>query len=185
MGRALRIVVLVCLAAIAGFGGVAATAAEPLFTAAREGDFVVVSATVDLPVTPSLAWSVLTDYDNYPRFISSMDRSKVVSRGPDGLVLEQQSEIGVLFFVQRVEVRLAVIEDPPRSIVSRSIDGSFRDLTGRYELVPIEGGVRLRYTGRWVPAFAMPPLVGMALVRYSLEKHFSEMMAEILRRAGR
>jgi hypothetical protein len=81
-------------------------------------------------------------------------------------------------------VRLAVLETPRRSIVSRSLAGSFRDLAGRYELEPVKGGIRLSYSGRWSPDFSLPPVLGMAAVRYSLEKHFSEMMAEILRRSA-
>jgi ribosome-associated toxin RatA of RatAB toxin-antitoxin module len=154
------------------------------FRATRDGEVVSVSAAAELPVDAAVAWSVLTDYESYPRFISGMSRSAVIARNAEGVVLEQKSELGALFFVQRVEVRLAVVEAPPRSIASRAIDGSFRDLTGRYELEPVPGGVRVSYSGRWVPAFYLPPLVGMAVVRHSLEKHFSEMMAEIQRRGA-
>ena len=38
-------------------------APELSFSATREGEFVNVSASVDLPVDRDLAWSVLTDYE--------------------------------------------------------------------------------------------------------------------------
>ena len=115
---------------------------------------------------------------------ASTNTEAIVERTPQGLILEQESELGVLFFVQHISVRLLVTQTPFQRVESRGIGGSFREFSGRYELEPTARGVRLSYTGRWVPAFFLPPLVGMVLVRQSLEKHFSEMIAEIRRRAG-
>lgn len=154
------------------------------FSALREGEFIIVSASVDLPVAAALAWSVLTDYERYPRFITGLRESRIIARGPSALVLEQKGEFGILFFSQAVETRMLVVETPPRSIVSRSIGGSFRDMTGRYELQPLPQGVRLIYSGQLVPEFGVPPLIGMPAVRYVLWREFSEMVDEIMRRAA-
>jgi ribosome-associated toxin RatA of RatAB toxin-antitoxin module len=154
------------------------------FSAVREGAFIKVSASVELPVDPALAWAVLTDYDHYAGFISGLSESKVLDRNPDGVVIEQKGELGVMFFKQSVHTRMLVTELPPASVVSRGIDGSFKDLTGRYDLQPAGSAVRLVYSGSFVPDFFLPPLIGMAVVRYALEKNFSELAAEIVRRAG-
>ena len=152
----------------------------------REGDFVIVTAGIDLAVDVKSAWAVLTDYEGYPRFVSDMHSSKILSRGgpeSDGpLVIEQKGEFGFLVFTQPVEVRMVVFESPPRTIVARAISGSFRDFIGRYEITPTQAGVRLGYTGRFVPDFVMPPVIGLAAVRYSMQKRFDELVAEIQRR---
>ena len=156
---------------------------EVQLRAEREGEFITVTAQVDMAVQPAAAWAVLTDYESYPRFISTISVSRVVSRNEKGIVLHQQGMFGVLFFFQPVEARLLVTESPPHVVVARSIDGSFRDLMGRYELEPLAGGVRLVYKGRFIPEFPVPPLVGMPTVRFALERHFQELADEIVRRA--
>jgi ribosome-associated toxin RatA of RatAB toxin-antitoxin module len=125
---------------------------------------------------------VLTDYERYPRFISSMRESKVVSRSSEGLVVEQKGSFSFLFFSQGIDVRLLVSEFPPNVIESRAIDGDFRVMNGRYELLQHGNNVRLSYSGRLVPNFSLPPIIGMKIMRYILLRNFREMVEEILRR---
>ncbi|MBE0627582.1 MAG: SRPBCC family protein [Burkholderiales bacterium] len=171
---------LVVSAAGAAYGQTASSEID--FSATREGEFIVAEARVDLAAAPALAWAVLTDYEAYPRFISTMRVSKVVSRDRTGTVVDQKGSFGFLFFSQEIEARMLVAEFPPSSIVARSVGGSFRELLGRYELLPVGGGVRLSYTGRLVPEFSLPPLIGMSIVHYALKKNFTEMVDEIRRR---
>jgi hypothetical protein len=113
-----------------------------------------------------------------------MRESKIVSRGPGGTVVEQKGSFGFLFFSEDIEARMLVTESPPGTIVARSIGGSFRQLLGRYELLPLGKGVHLSYSGRLVPEFDLPPLIGMSIVRYALKQNFTEMVDEIRRRAA-
>ncbi len=55
-------------------------------------------------------------------------------------------------------------------------------MTGRYELQASGAGVRLSYSGRFVHDFNLPPLIGMSIVHYALQRNFVEMSDEILRR---
>lgn len=155
---------------------------EISFSLTRDGDYIQTDAHVELPVAPSLAWSVLTDYEAYPRFISSMAESKIVSRGPAGLVVEQKGRFSVLFFSQAIKVRLQVSEFPPNAIESRAIDGDFRAFTGRYELLATGKGVRLSYAGRLLPKFYLPPLIGTRIMRHVQLENFNELVGEMLRR---
>lgn len=174
----------VCAGTLACVVALDAAAGDLQFTASRDGALVKVSASVDLPVDRVLAWKVLTDYDHYADFISGLVESRVVERTPEGLVIEQKGDIGVLFFRQAAYSRMLVTEQPPTAVISRGLGGTFRDLSGRYELQPVASGVRLTYTGSFVPEFFLPPLVGMAVVHHTLERNFSELAAEIVRRAG-
>jgi ribosome-associated toxin RatA of RatAB toxin-antitoxin module len=158
------------------------SAPEISFSVTRDGEFIKTDARVDLPVAPSLAWSVLTDYERYPHFISSMSDSKIASRSPEGLVVEQKGELSFLFFSQGIEVRLLVSEFPPNVIESRAIGGDFRVMTGHYELLRVEKGVRLTFSGRLVSKFALPPVFGLSIVHYLLLRNFREMVDEMLRR---
>jgi ribosome-associated toxin RatA of RatAB toxin-antitoxin module len=153
-----------------------------MFTATREGEFIVVEARVDLKASPDTVWAALTDYEKYPTFISTMRESKILSRGPEGVVVNQKGSFGFLFFSQEIETRLVVQETPPSVIVARSVQGSFRDMRGRYELQPLSGGTRLLYSGRFHPEFKLPPIVGTSVVHYAMQRNFTEMLDEIMRR---
>jgi ribosome-associated toxin RatA of RatAB toxin-antitoxin module len=160
-------------------------APEVVFSASREGESVTVFGAVELPVEPRVAWSVLTDYEGYPRFISQLRESRIVARNETGVVLEQRGEFGILFLSQTIRSRLLVTEQAPRAVLARAIEGPLRDFQGVYELEPVPHGVRLVYRGRFVPEFHLPPFIGMAALRYALRRNFQEMTLEILARAQR
>lgn len=155
---------------------------EVIFTAIREGDFIVAEARVELRASPDTVWAVLTEYEKYTTFISTLRESKVVSRGPDGVLVDQKGSFGFLFFSRDIETRLLVQETPPNIIVARSVQGSFRDMRGRYELQPLGSGTRLLYAGRFQPEFSLPPIVGISVVHYAMQRNFTEMVEEIVRR---
>jgi carbon monoxide dehydrogenase subunit G len=157
---------------------------EPLtIEVGRDGDFITVAASVDLKADVQIAWEVLSNYDDLARFIPDIRSSRVIKRDAGGpLVVEQKGEFGVLFFRHAVEVTMEVSEERPRRIVARAISGSMKDMETRYDLLPSEKGVKLGYYGRFVPDFFIPPLIGLAIVRRTLERRFRAMAEEIERR---
>jgi len=148
----------------------------------RDGEFVTVSASVLMHVDLRVAWAVLSDYDHLSKFIPDMQSSRVVSREGNKLRVEQKGDVGFLFYREPVNVLLEVDEEPPRLIVARSISGNVRGLETRYELHPSASGVRLDYTGRFVPSFSIPPLIGMPIVSRMIERRFRAMVDEIQHR---
>lgn len=179
-GRALAIV-LCALAAALGMARFAC-AGELTIDVSREGEFVSVKASVEVDADMGIAWEVLTDYDHLARFIPDMKSSRVVKRDGSSVVVEQKGEFGFLFFSKDIDVTLAVSEQPPRRIDARAIAGNLKDLEASYELKGSAGGMQLGYTGRFVPDFFLPPLIGMPLVRRSLERRLRAMVDEIERR---
>ncbi len=156
---------------------------EADLSVARDGDYVVVSARADIPVERSLAWEVLTDYDRYPRFIPDLRISRVLSRSEGLAVVEQEGRFTFLFFSEPVEVRLAVHEEPRHLVESHALAGNLKDLKSRYELLDEPSGTRLVYSGRFVPQ-ALPPFIGLLVVRSALRKQFFALVAEIARRGA-
>ncbi len=148
----------------------------------REGEFVSVRASAELKASPRIAWEVLTDYDHLAEFIPDVRSSRVLRRTSEGVLVEQKGEFSFLFFRQPIEVTMAVSEHPPRRIAARAVAGDMKNMEGSYELQPSEAGVRLVYSGRFVPGFFVPPLIGMPIVRRSLERRFRAMVQEIERR---
>ena len=77
---------------------------------------------------------------------------------------------------------LEVLEVPPYRIDARRIAGNIRELETRYELGTSAAGVRFDYSGRFIPEFSLPPLIGMPIVRRIVERRFRAMVEEIVRR---
>ena len=148
----------------------------------RDGEFVTVSASAVMKVDPHVAWAVLSDYDHLAKFIPDMKSSRVVSRDGNRLRVAQQGDVGFFFYKEQVNVLLEVHEEPPVRITARSIEGNVRQLETRYELHASGAGTRLDYAGRFVPDFAIPPLIGMPLVNRLIERRFRAMVTEIQRR---
>ncbi len=180
--RLMRLLPWLLLAwAVIGANTVAADESIEL-EAAWEGDFVSVSASADLPVDAATAWSVLTDYDHFARFIPDIAASRIVSRSLDGMVVEHEGEFGFLFFRQPMHLVLDVVLEPPRRIFARSLSGDLRDLSSSYEIHQLPQALRLTYNARFLPAFPLPPFIGLAVVRHEMKKQFAAIVNEIVRR---
>ncbi|HYS51643.1 MAG TPA: SRPBCC family protein [Burkholderiales bacterium] len=148
----------------------------------RQGEYITVSASALMQVDARIAWEVLSDYDNLAQFIPDLKSSRVVSRDGNRVRVEQKGEIGFFFYWQPVDVTLEVLEQPPHRIDARRIAGNIRELETRYELGTSAAGVRFDYSGRFIPDFSVPPLIGMPIVRRIVERRFRAMVEEIVRR---
>jgi hypothetical protein len=164
--------------------GALAAPAEIVVDTTREGDAYLITAHGDLDADAGLAWRVLTEYERYPAFVPDLQSSRTVSRGADRAVVEQRGELRFLWVRMPLEVRYEIREYPPRVVESRATSGSFREMTGRYEVLQNGGVLRVAYTGRLVPDFAMPPLIGTIAVRMNAERQFTAMIEEIERQSA-
>src|SRR5258708_31783206 len=86
----------------------AAPAHEIAIEIAREGEFVSVRASAELAASPRIAWEVLTDYDHLAEFIPDVRSSRVLRRGPEGVLGEPKGEFGFLFFRHPIEATMAM-----------------------------------------------------------------------------
>jgi hypothetical protein len=163
-------------------GYAAATpAAEVSVRATRNGDVLEVVASAEFEGNVARTWQVLTDYGRMAEYVHSLEVSRVVSRERNSAVVEQKGEARVLFFSYPINVRLAVTEHPYERVESRAIAGNFREMRGAYVLEAREGRIKLRYTGRLVPDFFIPPLIGTLVLRRNVEETFRAMVEEIER----
>lgn len=148
-----------------------------------QGESITVTASAEMRVDPLTAWKVITDYDHLAEFIPYMRSSRVLERDADRFMIEQTGEFSFLVFRQPVQAKLAVVESPQRRVTARAVGGNLREMEGRYTLESLPAGtVRLTYSGRLVPDFAIPPVIGNLVVRNVLITQFGAMVKEIVRR---
>ncbi|PWT70548.1 MAG: hypothetical protein C5B46_09295 [Proteobacteria bacterium] len=174
-----------CTLALTLYGLQAAAAAvDPVSVEARrDGEAVLVEARGSVQADLRLAWDVLTAYERYPAFISELKSSRILARSGATAIVEQKGEAGFFLFHFPIEVVFSVTEEAPSAVRSRAISGTFREMTGIYELTEDGDRVRLTYRGRMVPSFRLPPLVGVPALRSAVQKQFTALVEEIGRRA--
>jgi len=165
---------------------VARAAEDVIVEVHRHGERFDVRARAVVAALPAVAWQVLTDYERLPRFIPGITKSVVRSRHGNRVLLDQSGEARFLLFTYPIAVQLDVVEWPPDWVASRAIGGNVRRMNGRYELRPgpDRGSVLLLYYGEIELDFELPPVVGSAAVRGTIEQQFTAMVAEVERRAA-
>jgi len=161
-------------------------AEDVLFDVQRSGARIDVRASALVSAPIAIVWSTLTDYERLPQFIPGMSSSVVAARQGNRLVVDQVGEARFLFFALPIDVRLEVTQSPPDWVASRAVRGNVRRMTGHYDLHadPARGTVLVRYYGDIEPDFDLPPLVGLAALRSTVEAQFNALLEEIERRAA-
>jgi hypothetical protein len=159
-----------------------AWAAEVVVQVTRSDEALEVQATAEFRGEMHRTWQVLTGYERYADFIPDMHLSRVVVRDGSRVEVEQKGEARILFIGFPIDVRMSVIEYPRERIVSRATAGNFREMLGEYRLEEGRGRMKLHYTGRLVPDFIVPPVIGTLVFRHNIETSFRALVGEIERR---
>ena len=160
---------------------VPAQAAEITVSATRRGDTLRVEASADFEGSLERAWQVLTDYGRFADFVPDLQVSRIVSRDGNTALVEQKGAARLLFWSYPMEVRLAITEYPFERIVSRSVAGNFREMENTYTLEMRSGQVHLTYSGRMIPDFYVPPLIGTLALSQNVESSFRALVNEMER----
>jgi len=137
------------------------------------------------PVSDSIVWKVLSDYEHIPRFVRSV-RSSELRHGEDGRLLLSQEAVGGIFFMRRrVRVVLEIRELTGRRIGFRDVSGEdFRRYVGEWRLTPDSSGTRVEYELAAEPRVAIPRMVCRSMLRRTAQDLLEQVRVEILRRAG-
>ena len=160
--------------------------AEVEIAATRDGEQMTLTATIYAPVTPQVAWAVLTDFDRMAGWVPNLQESRVVSRpGERPLRLAQKGvkHVGLLTFAFESvrEVELA----PIQTMKVKGVSGNMRKLESTMRLTPQGEGTRIEYHLELIPNYWVPPLIGPALIRRESRLQFEAIIDEMVRRAAK
>lgn len=92
---------------------------------------VLISTSVDM------AWSVLTDYNNTPKFMPHVASSQVIMANGNQKVVEQVDARQVFFISTRSRIRSAITETAKTRIDFQAIKGDLKSMKGYWLLEPI------------------------------------------------
>lgn len=147
-----------------------------------DGHEVTVDVNCFVSATPQEAWSVMTDYGHATQFISNLERSTVLSRTNEIVLVSQKGTMGWGPFSVTLESVTEIRLTPFEKMQSRMISGNMKKYNGLTRLIPEGTGTRIVYHVVSVPDVWIPPLIGRVLVEHETRERFQQLLDEILRR---
>ena len=138
-----------------------------------------VSASGTVKAAPAAVWKVLTDYESMPEFVPDLTKNKVMSRNGNQAIIEQSGVARFLFLSRAIHLVVQAAEEPMSAIDITLVTGDMKVYACRWELTALpDGGTRVSYTGRMVPKFYVPGMLGSNIIRRDIER----MMKAVLQR---
>ena len=145
-----------------------------------EGVFVDVHFHV--PVTPQEAWAVMTDYDHATAFISKLEKSAILSRTDDTLLVAQKGTLGYGPFSMTIDTVTEVRMTPYEKLQGHLVSGNMKKNESTTRLAADANGTRIDYHLESIPQVWLPPVIGRKLVEFETRARFRQLRDEILRR---
>ena len=152
---------------------------------ARQGAGWLVEGSFVVPVSPAVAWEVLTDFDHMGRFLTNLSFSQVLDRQGNVLQVEQRGIARFGLFSFKFQSLREITLTPVSHIHARGLSGNIKHFVSDLRVAEEGSGTRLTYRAEMEPDFWLPSLQGPSLLRHEMAEQFSAMVAEMLRRAGR
>ena len=153
---------------------------------ASEREVVDVHAFAEFDANPTTIWSTLTDYNRLEEFVPGIQSSRLLERLGNQVRVSQKGAAKLAFFSFPIDVVLVCTEAEPFRIDVRVESGNLKRLEGGYLIVPLPDKGPLRHRLEWKgliePEDALPPVIGLLVMRRNMEAQFDGMVREILRR---
>jgi ribosome-associated toxin RatA of RatAB toxin-antitoxin module len=111
----------------------ALSAGNPVVTG-QDGSYV---GWIVISASREVVWSVLTDYENFERFLPTVASSSIVEADASRKVVEQVDSRRVLMMDVESMVKTENIEQSPDRIYFQLLDGDLKTLKGYWKLHPI------------------------------------------------
>ena len=182
--RARRGLVACLLLAMTGSPlGAGGARSQPVTVREQDGVYRV-AATFETAQPASLVRQVLTDYEQIPRFMPDVRRSRVVAREPAHVVVEQEATAKLLFFSKTIHLRLLVRETDDTIAFTDACGRSFHRYEGTWTLRQEDGKAVVTYQLTAQPAFDVPEFLLTRLLKRDADRMIARLQAEMAARAA-
>jgi ribosome-associated toxin RatA of RatAB toxin-antitoxin module len=134
---------------------------KPLVKIEKRGDRNYVVGTVLIDAKTESIWSVLVDYSHAPKIFKNLKSCEVVGQKGEAKLVRQIVNTGspITF-----DYTVLLVEKKPYSIEWARESGSFKEVTGTWQLEPVEFGRQTRVTysifidgGMFLPGWLLTP----------------------------
>lgn len=147
-----------------------------------QGSEVTTDVEFFVHATPQETWAVLTDYDHATEFISGLERSAILVRSGDMLIVSQKGRVDYGPFFATFETIAEIQLTPYETISSRMVSGNMKKNQSTTLISQEAGGTRVVHHLESIPDVWIPPIIGRILIAHEVRNRFRQLIAEILRR---
>ena len=133
---------------------------------------------------PSVALTVLTDYEQIPRFMPDVRTSLVRERGTGWTVVEQEAESRLMMFSKRIHLVLLIEEQPDALIFRDRCGQTFVRYEGAWRLSSENGHTVITYELTAEPSFDVPGVILKRILRRDSGRMIVSLQREIAARAA-
>ena len=178
---------LLGLAALACFAsaGVSAQGKGPVrsIDVAQTDDGYVATVVMAAAVPSSIAWDVLTDFDNMAKWVPNLKESKIVSRDGNVMTVEQKgtARFGLLSFPYTSVRKMQL--DPQKTIQATQVSGNMKRLMSLMKVSADGTGTRLDYRLELVPSSIASAVLSPDFLKSEITEQFTAIVAEMVRRS--
>ena len=148
----------------------------------NDGKEIIVDAYFTVPVNSQLVWETLTDFDNIPGFISSVQSSQIINKTGNTLHVTQNSiirfSVATFNFESVREVNLV----PFNKINERMISGNMHKMEETTQITPEGNQTRISYHANIIPDMWILKYIGHIFIEEEAREQFQEIRDEIIRR---
>ena len=146
-------------------------------------DGYVATLVMQAPVSPKIAWDVLTDFGNMEKWVPNVRESKVINGQGNTLTIEQKGTAKFAgLSIPYTSVRKMQLE-PEKSILATQVSGSMKRLVSLMRVSPDGAGTRLDYKLELTPSFAASTVMSKDFLRNELTEQFNAIVGEMVRRS--
>jgi carbon monoxide dehydrogenase subunit G len=148
-----------------------------------DGEAYVVNAVFAAPVPPSIAWDVLTDFDNLAKWVPNVSESKAIKRDENTVVVEQKgvARYGAASFPYTTERKIDLKK--PTNIKTAQIKGNMRRVESTIAIEPDGKGTRILYHLEIVPSLFAAAVMSKKFVESEVSQQFTAIVGEMTRRS--
>jgi carbon monoxide dehydrogenase subunit G len=167
------------------FRAASASAQAPIGLSVHEdrGTYSVVARfTVEQP--PSVVLTVLTDYEQIPRFMPGVRTSTVLEHTTGRAVVEQEAVSSIMMFSKRVHLVLEIEEQADALVFHDRCARSFARYEGAWRVSAENGRTTVTYELTADPSFEIPGFVIKRLLRRDSAQMIERLQVEIAARAN-
>jgi carbon monoxide dehydrogenase subunit G len=139
-----------------------------------------------VPVPPTTAMAVLTDFDHMAEFVPNLTASRVMARSGNVLRVAQEGKADFGPFLWRFSSERRIEIFPDGRILARGLSGSIKSMQSELRLHPAGANSTLiEYRVVSAPDFWVPSSVGTNFLEHELEEQFSAIAREMQRREAK
>jgi ribosome-associated toxin RatA of RatAB toxin-antitoxin module len=140
-----------------------------------------VSASGAVNASPAVVWKILTNYERMPEFVPDLQTSRILSRNGNEVIVEQFGVARLLFLSRDIHLVVRITEQPMTTIDIAIISGDMKTYVCRWQMLPLAetGGTRIVYSGKLVPKFYVPGMLGASLIRGDVQRMMTAVLARL------